>query len=351
MKLVLVGGGHSNLLALSRLPADCRPLLVSESSVTAYSGLLPGAIAGYHRRQHCFIDLPKTMARYRGDFLVGRAVGIADRQLHLADGRTVPFDLLAVNCGARQNPLFAAPDSCTVKPIESFLQFLDGVRLTRGAPVAVIGAGAGGVETAMALHKRWAASAPAVTLIGRQFLPEFPPAMRRRVATRLAARAITVCQGEAVAAESGAVLLSDGRRVAAEQIIFAADVVAPPWLRNTPLALDENGFARVNEQLQSVNNDNIFICGDAAAHPNSLPKSGVMAVRQGAVLGDNLRIALEQRQPRLRRWRAQRRALYIIGCADGSAIGCRNNISFAGRWVWHWKNYLDKRFMQRFHTV
>ena len=80
---------------------------------------------------------------------------------------------------------------------------------------------------------------------------------------------------------------------------------------------------------------------------NPRPRAGVFAVRQGAVLARNLRRAL--RGETLEAYVPQHDHLMLIGTGDGRAIGGRGRrLAFEGRWVWLWKDWIDRRFMRRF---
>ena len=90
-------------------------------------------------------------------------------------------------------------------------------------------------------------------------------------------------------------------------------------------------------------------CGVISSDPR--PASGVWAVRAAPVLAANLQAAIARRP--LRRWRPQRRALQLLG--DGGVSGPPRAIALWGpwalgpsRWLWQWKDRIDRRFMERF---
>ncbi|GIS13353.1 MAG: hypothetical protein CM15mP115_25040 [Alphaproteobacteria bacterium] len=101
---------------------------------------------------------------------------------------------------------------------------------------------------------------------------------------------------------------------------FLVTAVAPPaWLRQTGLELDAAGFIAVDPTLQSRSHPNIFAAGDIATIVGSpRPKAGVYAVRAGPVLADNIRRFVAGRRPKP--WKPQRRALAILGTADGRSV-------------------------------
>ena len=138
--------------------------------------------------------------------------------------------------------------------------------------------------------------------------------------------------------------------MAFDHLFWVTGVQAPPWVRDSGLATDGKGFIRVDTTLRSVSHERVYAAGDIAHFDDGArPKSGVYAVRSGPALAGNLRRVLEGRSAR--RFRPQRRALSLIGTGDGRAVASRGALAVSGRWAWHWKLWIDRRFMRRYQDL
>ncbi|MCY7308511.1 MAG: selenide, water dikinase SelD, partial [Rhodoferax sp.] len=258
----------------------------------------------------------------------------------------------------------AAQHAVTVKPIVRFnhcwLALLDRVRRQPGrTTIAVVGAGAGGVELLLAMQYRLRNELRALhrdpdQLVFHLFsaepviLPTHNPTVRRHFDAVLRARGVQLHLAAAVQeVEPARLRTAQGDWFAADEVIWVTQAGGAPWLRDTGLALDSRGFLRVNRHLQSVSDPLVFAAGDIASMDGlALEKAGVFAVRMARPLTDNLRRSL--RGEELVGYRPQRRWLALISTGDRFAVGSRGRIGFAGAWVWRWKDWIDRRFMRRF---
>jgi pyridine nucleotide-disulfide oxidoreductase family protein len=368
-RLVLVGGGHAHLHVLADLAA--RPLsgveatLVSPSAWHHYSGMVPGFLQGVYAEGELAIDLASLAARARARLVEAPAerIAIPDRTVD-AGGASLPFDVLSLDVGADPAGLDApgaGEHAVTVRPmrqavaLRARIDALAGPARRGPVRVTVVGAGAGGVEVALALHRRIrnAGSRPELTLVeaASDVLPDYAPPVRRRAARILAARGVAVTIGRAVSrVEASAVQLDDGARVPADLVVWLAGAAGPALLRSAGLALDPRGFLLVGSTLRVVGGAPVWGAGDCAtlaAHPET-PKAGVYAVRQGPVLARNLRAALGEGSPAP--YVPQRTFLSLLNTADGKALLRWHGVVSHSRVAWWLKDRIDRRFVRRYRA-
>ncbi len=372
--IVLIGGGHSHVGVLMRFAMQPEPgvrlTLICTDVDTPYSGMLPGYVAGHYSFDECHIDLGRLAALASARLVRDAVVGLdrVSKKVLCSNRPPIPYDSVSINIGS--TPQLAGVQGAlgsvvAVKPIRQFnerwLKLLARVRAHSGGVlrIAVVGAGAGGVELLLALQYRLRGELKGLGrdpdllqfhLLGASdsVLPTHNAGVRARFAGVLAARGVQVHLGaEVVRVQGGELHCRNGAVVSADETLWVTQAGGAPWLAATGLALDAQGFIVVNDCLQSITDAAVFAAGDIAAMQNyPLEKAGVFAVRQGKPLANNLRRQLQGQT--LQPYHPQTRWLALISTGDRYAVGSRGAIGFAGAWVWRWKDWIDRRFMRKF---
>ena len=355
-RLLLAGGGHAHVLVLRSLATfvskNLDVKLVTPGPLHTYSGMVPGVIAGHYAVPEAQINLAPRAARASAELILSSvsAIDPAGKNVVLGDGRVVPYDIASVNLGSLADfsgVPGAREHAMPAKPFEAFLRswqqlLLRGLKTPR---IAVAGAGAGGVEIAMAMKFALQSRRIAGEVVLFSDRNAFSPRVAERVAQAL--RRLGVVFGESkpvLAVHPGPVVVSPGGSEPFDALFWITGAAAPPLLRASGMACDEGGYAKVDETLRSVSHPDIFVAGDSAAFVGGgLPKSGVFAVRQGATLAKNLKKTLVGET--LERYQPQSKALALISCGEKYAIASRGSWSAEGSWAWWWKDYLDRRWV------
>jgi selenide,water dikinase len=365
-RLLLVGAGHTHLEVLRRFGRRRERALdmvvVDPERFTAYSGMLPGFVAGHYALEDLLIDAPAIAAYAGARFVRARvdALELANRRATLDTGETLDFDIASLDIGSAPAlpPDTARESLIAVKPISAFVTAWRAAhadaQVDRVRNVAVVGAGAGGVETLLAMQYALRAT-PSIAwhLIAdtAMIVPQHSAAVRDRLAHVLACRGVAVHAGvAAIGVDGRGVRLADGSIVAADRVVWTTSAAAQRWPRDAGLATDDTGFVAVDDYLRSCSHPFVFAAGDCAtqlAHPR--PKSGVFAVRQGAPLARNLRRALRGEAPR--RFVPQRTALALVSTGDRCAVASFGRLATAGRWVWRWKDAVDRRYVATYNAL
>ena len=368
-RLVLVGGGHAHLHVLADLAA--RPLagaevtLVSPSAQHHYSGMVPGFLQGTYTEAELTIDLAALAARAGARFVAAAAerIDVPGQRVDMGATR-LSFDVLSLDVGAAPAGLDlpgAREHAVTIRPMREAVALrarIDALTApTRRGParVAVVGGGAGGIEVALAAHRRIRAAGtrPEVWLVeaAPDVLPGYAAPVQRRATGILARRGVAVTTGSAVSVvEASAVELENGTRAAVDLVVWLAGATGPALLAGSGLPLDPRGFLLVDATLRAVGGAPVWAAGDCATladHPDT-PKAGVYAVRQGPVLARNLRAAIGERTPA--RYAPQRTFLSLLNTADGKALLRWHKVVSHSRAAWWLKDRIDRRFVRRYRA-
>lgn len=383
-ELVFIGGGHSHAIALKLWGMNpllgVRLTLISDTSHTPYSGMLPGHVAGFYSFAETHIDLRQLAQFARAQFHLDSAVGLdlANKKVICANHSPVAFDYLSLDIGSTPTTADvpgAIEYAIPAKPVPQFLQawnqLLEIVTNHPEKPlvIAIVGGGAGGVELSLNMQSRWhellaevqqPLSNLSLHLFQRssQLLPSHNAWVGRRLQNILQERGVKLHLGEDVRQiipdskleSTYQIICQSGLTVRCDRIIWVTQASAPSWLKASGLATDSRGFILVTNTLQSVSHPAIFAAGDIATiEQYPCPKAGVFAVRQGKPLFENLQRILQEKS--LKYYWPQKQYLSLIGTGDGSAIASWSCLGWESPLMWLWKDYIDRQFMSRFQDL
>lgn len=395
--LLLVGGGHVHIQVIKDLATSIKskvkPILISDSPSSVYSGMLPAVVANLCPEKDALVDLPSLCQKFGWELIIGRVTKVnPEKQQVFFQPRggmskiecMFNYDILSINVGSRTKPLidekensfemkWKEPQIIKTRPISALVHslqqfenvtgFIPEDSIEKGLDVTVIGAGAAGLELALAINSRFknTIGKTNMTLIssGESFASQFGRSAGNAVFAELRTRYIRVKLGRvAISYGNSVITLGDGSEVRADLVIVATGAAPHEWMRNTNLTLDESGWIIVRPTLQSLNYDNVLACGDCASFdgrygPCFPPKAGVYAVRQGPILTENLEKLVKQmtgEKNDLTEFIPQSSFLSLLSLGDGRGLGAKYGLAFKGTWVFRLKTHIDESWQTNFRA-
>jgi NADH dehydrogenase len=317
-RIVIVGGGAGGLELATRLGDSlgrrrkALVTLVDKSRTHLWKPLLHQVAAGSMDLNDHELDYLFQARWHHFQFQLGRMDGLdrEHRQIHLAPtydetgrevipARSIPYDTLVIAVGSTTND-FGTPGAAQHaisldNPEQAALfhsRLINACLRANAQPgplqpgqldIAIIGAGATGVELAAELHNTLRELIAfgferinpeqdiQLTIIeaAPKILPALPERLSNEVMKLLHKLKVDVLTGERVTEVSPrGVRTATGREVPAELVVWAAGIKAPDLLKDLA-GLESNRLNQlvVHQTLQTTRDPNIFAFGDCAACP------------------------------------------------------------------------------------
>ena len=357
-RVVLVGGGHAHVevlrrAAMRRMP-DTDLVLVTDRVHSAYSGMVPALISGEIEREELEIDVWPLARRAGATVIIARMTGIdpITRRVHLKDRPSLHYDLCSLDIGGSVAGLDTPgvrEHAVATRPLAVLLQRLGTLSDTDAKAITVVGAGAAGVELALALRHRVPSAEVTLWDRGRRVVDGGSGALRRRTRSALAEHRVSVRTNVRVLrVNADSVECSDGAALASDLTVWATGAAPHPVLVDAGLPTGPRGFVRIEDDLRVVGHSRLFAVGDCAV-PDSrpdLPRAGVYAVRMGPVLHNNLVAVLNGRPTEP--YRPQRSMLSLLNVSDGTAIGAKYGVAIRSAWMARLKDRIDRGWLDRY---
>ena len=347
-RIVIVGGGAGGLELATRLGrtlgkrGQAQITLVDANLTHIWKPLLHEVAAGSLNSSVDELNYVAQAKWNHFEFQLGRMAGLdrGERRVRLAatlddDGtllmpeRELSYDSLVIAVGSTTNDFgtAGAAEHClfldTREQAERFHHQLLSHYLRAHASqdsnteiinVAIVGAGATGVELAAELHHAAHELAAyglnsirpenmRITVIeaGPRVLPALPERIGKPVHKTLEKLGVTVLTGAAVSQVTrDALHTADGQEIPASLKVWAAGIRAPSFLKDLD-GLESNRInqLQVKPSLQTTRDDNIFAFGDCAACPQpgsdgkNVPPRAQAAHQQASLLAKSLKLRIE----------------------------------------------------------
>ena len=357
--LVLIGGGHSHLSVLMKLSK--RPIngnritLITNEIDTPYSGMIPGYIEGIYSWRDSHIDLYRLCLKLNVRFIHAEVerVSAYEKEIYFKDRPKIKFDVLSINTGIQSNnrEIKGAAKYCLpVKPISKLTNnFLN--KITNFKSIAFIGGGAGSVELALAIKKRFLNINQdiKITIITgkRGLLSTFPQKTKLTSLKTLEKFKIDIIEYKRVLeVKPKQIILSDKSILKIDKAILSTNSMTPKWLAKSDILLTKDNYILVNKSFQT-NYKYVFASGDVIDFNNqNLKKAGVFAVRSGKPLAINIRKFILGKK--LVEYKFNKNYLALIGTSKRSAIATKYNLTFNSRFFFYLKKYIDQNFIKKF---
>ncbi len=360
-QLVLIGGGHANVQVLKKLSKNTikglHIILISEHFEATYSGMTPGYIHQDFSKEEISIDLQRLCFNAGATFIKDKVVKIDTnyQKLELQNLPPVHYDLLSINIGSISSTRGIKIENSSrcffVKPISLLVKNLskiDQIIKSKKSKIAIIGGGVASYELAFSLSRRYKDNLE-ITIVGKNILNEknLNKKTKNRIKEISNHIGIKELLGEVISISETHLTLKNDVIFECDLSLLSSGADIETWLSNSNLNKDKNGFISVDSNLLSTNDKSVFVSGDACSIENNLrPKSGVMAVRQGEVLKENIFYKLTGSP--LIKFRPQKNWLYLVGTYKNYALLNYFFLSFHGRWCWKLKEFIDKGFINKF---
>ena len=366
--LVLIGGGHAHMITLSKLESFIKKgyqvTVIQPSDYHYYSGMGPGMLGGTYQPDDIRFATKALVESKGGRFIKAHASYIDPEAqvVHLVESNeTIHYHVLSCNAGSYVPKTIVKGNTDNVfsaKPIEDLNRAKTVVldKLKNGPiSIAVLGGGPAAIEIAGNLIQLCNASSkhqPHIQLFsGPGLLSKSAARVQKLVRKSLISKGIEIIdRGYVKGVKDGKITLENKVTYHADIIFPAIGVMPSPiFTKSKSLDTGPDGGLKVNASLQSTSHPTVFGGGDCIYFAdNPLDKVGVYAVRQNLVLYQNLMAMLDEKP--LKSFSPDDNYLLIYNLGDRDGVLSKGLITFSGKFAFMIKDYIDRKFIKRFHN-
>ncbi len=269
-RVVIVGGGYAGTMLARALDPVAEVVLVEPKAAFVHNVAAIRAVV-----DPAWLDkliLPYDHLLKRGRVLRDRVIAIEGEGVRLAANASLEGDILVVATGSK----YAQPFKASGDSISDFRSALLDAheKLKAARSVAIVGAGAVGVELAGEIATGMSGKRIDLVSATTVLFPDFKAALGQRLGAELAGMNVSVHLGAAVEGLRETLRPTSGALVIAGRSSLAADLIFPVMgakpdnavLKTLPgVAFDPLGLVTVDKWLRPAGARNVFALGDIAA--------------------------------------------------------------------------------------
>jgi len=316
--VLLVGGGHAMLHTIrhirEKVPYSVKISLISDHPYLYYSGMVPEYLGGIYKEEEVRIDLMRLCKEFGIEWIPGKVINLNSSEMwvELDNHDLVKADLMAFDVGSVTPLSDQFQDYVVTKPLHRITHLMSTLQqmITNHTyqPIAIIGAGAAGVEIALNLGNRLKKEGLDTSIPIHLFeerdrvLPRFTPTL-----SESAYKALTTA-GVTIHLKARPVMMDKHHLKVNETvnnygvILWATGTVAPAFFLNSGLKTNQSGFVYTDAYMVAKDHPNIIVAGDSALVEGyeTLERIGVHAVKQGPIVLSTLEARIFGYKPKKR---------------------------------------------------
>ena len=346
--LVLIGGGHTNVLLMRKwlmypkLMPDIPISIISRDTHLVYSAMFPSVISKSISLEDSLIDIRSLAVKARVSFIKNEVTNIDFhlKKIYLKNRPSIGFSKLVLNYGSQTKISGEFQDLVNNQiafPIKPFFKAYELINKEdmydseTEPPFIIVGSGLAAIEVAFALRKRWKKRSLKILCkshkLDKKILKTFDKSDIEAVSV--------------LPFDYGKILLCTGNS-------------SPIWVQKYNSELDSRGRLLTNSKLRVKNFSGIFATGDCAVIEESKrPSSGIFAVKVLNILTSNINKDIKGKT--LKSWSPQKFGLQIVNCYPRKrpkAFAFYGDFVFGpSLLIWFLKNRLDEGFIKKFRLL
>ncbi|MBO6959418.1 MAG: selenide, water dikinase SelD [Prochlorococcus marinus CUG1438] len=345
--LVLIGGGHTNVLLMKKwlmrpkLMPEIPVSIISRDSHLVYSAMFPSVLSKSISLEESLIDI-KSLAKNAKVSFIEKEVKDIDfnlKKIFFNNRPSVKYSKLVLNYGSQTKipkefeSLIKNRDAFSIKPFLKAYDLIEKEDIfdsVNELPFVIVGSGLAAIEVSYALRRRWKGRSLKLLCDSRKINNSILKSLRNS----------NIDLVENLNFDYGKILLCTGNS-------------SPLWTQKKLLDSDSNGRIITNQNLQLKSFSGIFAAGDCAFVDSAKrPASGVFAVKVVDTLVKNLKKDIDGGL--LEKWLPQRIGLQIVNVFPShypKAFAIYRNFIFGPSFLfWILKHKIDHDFINKFRS-